>query len=465
MNLYCEDQAVTDAAFKAYDIRGRVPEELNEEIAYRVGRAFVAYFGAKTVVIGRDMRLTGPALFAALAKGVTDAGADVLDIGMVGTELVYFATAFLKADGGIMITASHNPAEYNGLKLVKHESRPVSGDTGLKELAALVLAGDFGPAAAQPGSVRSAQVMDDYIRHLLTYIEPDKLNPFTIVTNPGNGCAGAVLDALLPHLPVTAIRINDEADGTFPNGVPNPLLPENRAATANVVVEERADIGIAWDGDYDRCFFFDEQGNFIEGYYIIGLLAEQFLLRQPGAKIIHDVRLAWNSEEVVAAAGGIPLAAVSGHAFMKERLRAEDAVYGGEMSAHHYFKEFYYCDSGMIPWLIVLQAMSRTGKSLSELVGARMKRYPASGEINSTVPDAPAKLAELEQCYAPGATKIDHLDGLSIEHETWRFNLRMSNTEPLLRLNVESRGDAALMEQKTEELLALIRAQRSGKDD
>ena len=458
MNLYQDNLVVTDKAFKAYDIRGRVPEELNEEIAYRVGRAFVAHFGAKRVVIGRDMRLTGPALFAALAKGVTDAGADVVDIGMVGTELVYFATSHLDADGGIMITASHNPAEYNGLKLVKRESRPVSGDTGLKELAKLVLAGDFGPAADQTGKIDTADVMDAYIQHLLTYIEPEKIKPFTIVTNPGNGCAGAVLDKLLPHLPVTAVRIYDEADGTFPNGVPNPLLPENRAATANVVLEETADLGVAWDGDYDRCFLFDEQGQFIEGYYIIGLLAEQFLARQPGAKIIHDVRLAWNSEEVVKAAGGIPLPAVSGHAFMKERLRQEDAVYGGEMSAHHYFKDFYYCDSGMIPWLIVLRAMSATGKSLSELVGERMKRYPASGEINSTVQDAPAKIAELEARYAPGAVKVDHLDGLSVEYENWRFNLRMSNTEPLLRLNVESRGDEALMKQKTEELLALIRA-------
>ncbi len=458
MNLYKENQVVTDKAFKAYDIRGRVPEELNEEIAYRVGRAFVAHFGARRVVIGRDMRLTGPALFAALAKGVNDAGADVIDIGMVGTELVYFATSHLQADGGIMITASHNPAEYNGLKIVKYESRPVSADTGLKDLAKLVMSGDFGPAASSPGTVETAQVMDAYIQHLLTYIEPDKIKPFTIVTNPGNGCAGAVLDKLLPHLPVNAVRIYDEADGTFPNGVPNPLLPENRAATANVVLEEQADIGIAWDGDYDRCFFFDEQGNFIEGYYIIGLLAEQFLARRPGAKIIHDVRLAWNSEEVVKAAGGIALAAVSGHAFMKERLRKEDAVYGGEMSAHHYFKDFFYCDSGMIPWLIVLQAMSASGKSLSELVGERMKRYPASGEINSTVTDAPAKIAELEARYAPGAVKVDHLDGLSVEYENWRFNLRMSNTEPLLRLNVESRGDEALMRQKTDELLALIRA-------
>lgn len=458
MNLYQEGQLVTDAAFKAYDIRGKVPEELNEEIAYRVGRAFVAHFGAKTVVVGRDMRLTGPAFFAAVAKGVTDAGADVIDIGMVGTEMVYFGTSYFHADGGIMITASHNPAEYNGLKIVKQDSRPVSGDTGLKELAQLVLKGEFGPTAANKGQIRQGSMMDDYIKHLLTYIDPSKIKPFTIVTNSGNGCAGMALDELLPHLPVHAIRINDEPDGTFPNGVPNPLLIENRDMTAKVVREEKADIGFAWDGDFDRCFFFDDQGNFIEGYYIIGLLAEQFLQRYPGAKILHDVRLAWNSAEVIAEAGGIPLAAVSGHAFMKERLRAEDAVYGGEMSAHHYFKDFFYCDSGMIPWLVVLKAMSDSGKSLAELVGERMKRYPASGEINSTVKDAPAKIAELEARYAPAAVKVDHLDGLSVEYDKWRFNLRMSNTEPLLRLNVESRGDAALMKEKTEELLALIRA-------
>lgn len=458
MNFYKEGQPVTDIAFKAYDIRGRVPEELNEEIAYRVGYAFVEHFQAKTVVVGRDMRLTGPAFFDAVAKGVTDAGADVLDIGMCGTEHVYFATSHLQADGGIMITASHNPAEYNGLKIVKKESRPVSGDTGLKDLAKIMLQGAFDQHASVLGQIKPVEVMDAYITHLLTYVDPAKIQPFTVVMNPGNGCAGLVLDKLLPHLPINAVRINDEPDGTFPNGVPNPLLIENRAMTANVLLEEKADIGLAWDGDFDRCFFFDDEGTFIEGYYIIGLLAEQFLQRYPGAKILHDVRLAWNSAEVVAAAGGIPVAAVSGHALMKARLREEDAVYGGEMSAHHYFKDFFYCDSGMIPWLVVLQAMSVTGKSLAELVGERMKRYPASGEINSTVTDAPAKIAELEARYAPNAVHVDHLDGLSVEYDKWRFNLRMSNTEPLLRLNVESRGDAALMQQKTDELLALIRA-------
>ncbi|WP_371381776.1 phosphomannomutase [Sporomusa aerivorans] len=446
-------------AFKAYDIRGKVPEELNEEMAYRIGRAFVELLQAKKVAVGYDIRLSGPSLRDALVKGLTEAGCDVVDIGMCGTEQIYFATAHLKLDGGIMITASHNPQDYNGMKLVRAESRPISGDSGLKEIEEKVIAGDFAPVSksAQTGTVTYANIMQDYIAHLLTYVDRAELKPVKVVVNAGNGAAGAVLDALEPHLPFTFVKVNHKPDGNFPNGVPNPLLVENREATAKVVRDTGADIGIAWDGDFDRCFLFDEQGDFIEGYYLVGFLAHAFLRRNPGAKIIYDPRLTWNTIELVEKAGGIPVLSKSGHAFIKERMRKEDAVYGGEMSAHHYFKDFSYCDSGMIPWLLVLAIMCREGRPLSELMRERVSCYPVSGEINSTVDDARAVLEKIEAKFAPGAIAVDKVDGLSIEYENWRFNLRMSNTEPVIRLNVESRCDVKLMAQKTEELLALIR--------
>ena len=446
-------------AFKAYDIRGKVPEEINEEMAYRIGRAFVELSNAKKVAVGHDIRLSGPSLRHALVRGLTEAGCDVVDIGLCGTEQIYFATAHLKLDGGIMITASHNPQDYNGMKLVRSEARPISGDSGLKEIEEKVVTGDFSPVAnaVQPGTVTYIDVMDAYVQHLTTYIDKTVLKPLKVVVNAGNGAAGAVLDALEKQLPFTFIKVNHTPDGTFPNGVPNPLLIENREATAQVVRENGADAGIAWDGDFDRCFLFDEQGDFIEGYYLVGFLAEAFLRRQPGAKIIYDPRLTWNTIELVEQAGGIPVLSKSGHAFIKERMRKEDAVYGGEMSAHHYFKDFSYCDSGMIPWLLVLEIICREGRPLSGLMQDRVARYPVSGEINSTVDDAKAVLQRLEAQYTPGALAIDKVDGLSIEYENWRFNLRMSNTEPVIRLNVESRGDAGLMAEKTQELLALIR--------
>lgn len=446
---------ITTAAFKAYDIRGRVPEELNEELAYRTGRAYVDIFGAKKVVVGRDVRLSGPALRDALVQGLNDSGCDVVDIGVCGTEMVYFATAHLKLDGGIMITASHNPQDYNGMKLVREGARPISGDSGLKDIAARVSAGQFAPAAAR-GKVEAHDILPAYVEHLLTYIDRSALKPLKVVVNAGNGCAGPIIDALEPHLPFEFIKVNHEPDGTFPNGIPNPLLVENRAATADVVRQAGADVGIAWDGDFDRCFLFDENGEFIEGYYLVGFLAQAFLKRYPGAKIIHDPRLTWNTIELVRAAGGIPVLTKTGHAFMKERLRAEDAVYGGEMSAHHYFKDFAYCDSGMIPWLMVLEIMCREGRPLSALMRERMLRYPVSGEINREVADGAAVVRALEAKYAPGALAVDHTDGLSVEYENWRFNVRMSNTEPLLRLNVETRCDRELLAEKTRELLAFI---------
>lgn len=442
-------------AFKAYDIRGRVPDEINEELAYRIGRAYVEIFKAQKVAVGRDIRLTGQVLQAALVKGLTEAGCDVVDIGICGTEMIYFATAHLKLDGGIMITASHNPQDYNGMKLVRQESRPISGDSGLKEIEDLAIAGNFGPVAERAGEVSELDVMDEYVNHLLTYVDIASLRTLKVVVNAGNGCAGPVIDKLEKYLPFEFIKVNHEPDGSFPHGVPNPLLVENREATAKVVREARADVGIAWDGDFDRCFFFDERGEFIEGYYLVGFLAQAFLRKYPGAKIIHDPRLIWNTIEIVEKAGGIPVQCKSGHAFIKERMRQEDAVYGGEMSAHHYFRDFSYCDSGMIPWLLILEIMCREGKPLSVLMRERVACYPISGEINSTVKDAKAVIGRIEDKFTQGA-EIDRTDGLSVEYDNWRFNVRSSNTEPVLRLNVETRCDEGLLKRKTEELLAEI---------
>jgi phosphomannomutase len=447
--------------FKAYDIRGRLPDQLNEEVAYRIGRAFAQFLKPKTVVVGQDVRPTSPELTAALVKGLTEGGADVLDIGLCGTEEVYFATSHARADGGIMVTASHNPADYNGMKLVREESRPISGDTGLDQIRLLAESGEF-DTPERTGKVAPYEHRVPYIRHLLSYIDASSLRPLKVVVNAGNGCAGPLLDLLEKQLPLEIIKICHEPDGTFPNGIPNPLLPENRGITRDAVLEHGAGLGIAWDGDFDRCFLFNEHGEFIEGYYIVGLLAEAFLATRPKAKIIHDPRLTWNTIDIVEQAGGEAVMSKTGHAFIKERMRAEDAVYGGEMSAHHYFRDFAYCDSGMIPWLLVVELMCRQKKLLSELVGERMLKFPASGEINRTLNDPAAVIAAVEEKYAPGALDVDHTDGLSVEFAEWRFNLRMSNTEPVVRLNVESRGDSALMEEKTAELLALLEGVAGG---
>ncbi|CUH94460.1 Phosphomannomutase [Propionispora sp. 2/2-37] len=453
---------ISRKAFKAYDIRGKVPEELNEDMIYRIGRAYVAVLGAKKVAVGHDIRLSGPAFRDALVRGLTEGGCDVVDIGLCGTEQIYFAVSHLNLDGGLMITASHNPQDYNGMKLVGRESRPVGVENGLRDIENMVVEGRLPKVAAVSGRVSHSSIMEAYVAHLLTYIDLAKLKPLKVVVNAGNGGAGAVLDELEKRLPFTFVKVNHEPDGTFPHGVPNPLLPENREATARAVREAGADVGIAWDGDFDRCFFFDERGDFIEGYYIVGFLAQAFLRRQPGAKIIYDPRLTWNTIEIVEKAGGIPVQCKTGHVFIKDRMRQEDAVYGGEMSAHHYFKDFFYCDSGMIPWLLVLELICSSGRAFSELLAERIGCYPASGEINSRVADGPAVLAKLEEIYAPGALRVEKLDGLSIEYDNWRFNVRLSNTEPLLRLNVESRCDKELMQLKTKDLLALINGGRAG---
>jgi len=439
--------------FKAYDVRGRLPDDLNPQIARRIGSAYAAVVKPATVVIGYDVRLSSPELVTALAEGLMDAGVEVLDIGLCGTEMIYFATSHLGVDGGIMVTASHNPPDWNGMKLVREDSKPISGDTGLKDIEALAERGEFEPAAERGGR-RSVDVHEAYIEHLLGYVARDQLAPMKLVVNAGNGGAGRVIDRLEKHLPFEFVKLQHEPDGTFPNGVPNPLLPEHRAVTAEAVVASGADFGIAWDGDYDRCFLFDETGRFIEGYYIVGLLAEAFLLKHPGSKIVHDPRLTWNTIDIVEQGGGVPVMSKTGHAFIKERMRREDAVYGGEMSAHHYFRDFAYCDSGMIPWLLVGELVSRAGRPLSALVEERMAAFPASGEINRKLDDPPAVLAAIEARYAADAVAVDHTDGLSLEFPEWRFNLRASNTEPLVRLNVESRGDEALMRAKTEALLA-----------
>ena len=444
-------------AFGAYDIRGIYPQTINEELAYRIGRFFPGLFGAKKVVVGNDIRLSGPSLKAALIKGLMESGCDVVDLGMCGTEMIYFATVHLQLDGGIMITASHNPKEYNGMKFVRQEARPISGDTGLRELEAQVADGELPAMAATVGKVEKLDITEAYVKHILSYVDMSKLKPLKIVVNAGNGAAGPILDVMEKYLPFELVKVHHQPDGSFPNGVPNPLLPDNREVTANAVREFGADAGVAWDGDFDRCFMFDEQGNFIEGYYMVGFLAKAFLQMNPGAKIIYDPRLTWNTEELVRENGGVPIMCKGGHAFIKEKMRKENAIYGGEMSAHHYFRDFSYCDSGMIPWLLVLELLSQAdGKTMSELMQERMKRYPCSGEINSKVKDVDEVLARIEKEYGDNG-KITKVDGLSVEFDNWRFNLRKSNTEPVIRLNVETRQDEVLMKDKTAELLGKIR--------
>jgi phosphomannomutase/phosphoglucomutase len=443
-------------AFKAYDIRGRVPDELNEDLARRIGVALAGQLESGPVVVGHDVRLASQGLQDALSAGLRASGREVIDIGLCGTEEVYFQTDHLQAAGGVMVTASHNPMDYNGMKLVRENARPISSDTGLFAIRDTVAA-DTAPAGTPTAAQHSRPDKSAYIAHLLSYIDIGSLKPLKLVVNAGNGGAGAIVDLLAPHLPFEFVRVFHEPDGHFPNGIPNPLLPENREATAKAVKQHGADFGIAWDGDFDRCFFFDENGRFIEGYYLVGLLAQAILAKQPGGKVVHDPRLTWNTIEMVEDAGGVPVLCKSGHAFIKEKMRSENAVYGGEMSAHHYFREFAYADSGMIPWLLIAELVSQSGRSLADLVEARMQKFPCSGEINFKVADAKAAVARVMQHYAAQSPALDDTDGVSAEFAQWRFNLRSSNTEPLLRLNVETRGDAALLEARTQEISNLLR--------
>lgn len=450
--------------FKAYDIRGKLGEELNEDIAYRIGRAYGEFLKPKTIVVGGDVRLTSESLKLALANGLMDAGTDILDIGLSGTEEIYFATFHLGVDGGIEVTASHNPMDYNGMKLVRENAKPISGDTGLRDVQRLAEENNFAPVDAKlRGSYKKISILDAYVDHLMGYIDfANFTRPMKLVVNSGNGAAGHVIDAIekrfvAANVPVTFIKVHHQPDGTFPNGIPNPLLPECRKDTADAVKEHGADLGIAFDGDFDRCFLFDEEGQFIEGYYIVGLLAEAFLQKEPGAKIIHDPRLTWNTIDIVTKAGGIPVMSKTGHAFIKERMRKEDAIYGGEMSAHHYFRDFAYCDSGMIPWLLVAELIAKSNLSLETLVSERMNAYPCSGEINYKVNNASVMIEAIEQQYALMAEQIDKVDGLSMEFSDWRFNIRTSNTEPLLRLNVETKSNPEKVKLKVSDLEVFIK--------
>lgn len=453
------------SCFKAYDIRGQLGDELNVDIAYRIGRAMGEILKPKTIVVGGDVRLTSEELKLALANGLLDAGVDVIDLGMTGTEEIYFATSYLKVDGGVEVTASHNPMDYNGMKLVKAESMPISGDTGLFDIKALAETQLFADKATIRGTLTQSSTIDAYVDHLLTYITPANIKPLKLVVNSGNGSAGHVIDTIEAvfdklNVPIQFIKIHHEADGNFPNGIPNPLLPGSRQDTIDAVIANNADMGIAWDGDFDRCFLFDEKGQFIEGYYIVGLLAEAFLQKAKGAKIIHDPRLTWNTIDVVNSAGGEPVLCKTGHAFIKERMRKEDAVYGGEMSAHHYFRDFAYCDSGMIPWLLVAELLSVKNMKLSETVSERIASYPSSGEINSTLAEPTAAIERVLAFYKDKAIVFDETDGISLEFSSnegeWRFNLRSSNTEPVVRLNVESKSNINLMNNKTKEIMALL---------
>ena len=452
--------------FKAYDIRGQLGEEFNIDIAYRIGPAMGEILNPHTIVVGGDVRLTSEELKLALADGLLDAGVDVIDMGMTGTEEIYFATSHLGVDGGVEVTASHNPLDYNGMKLVKAESNPISGDTGLFEIKALAESKNFAKKSDIRGTITQMSTLDPYIEHLFEYVDVANFKPMKLVVNSGNGAAGHVIDAIEAqfdkmNVPIQFIKVHHQANGNFPNGIPNPLLPENRQDTIDAVLAHNADLGIAWDGDFDRCFLFDEKGKFIEGYYIVGLLAEAFLQKNTGAKIIHDPRLTWNTIDIANAAGGKPVLCKTGHAFIKERMREEDAVYGGEMSAHHYFRDFAYCDSGMIPWLLVTELLCVSNITLSEAVAERIEAYPSSGEINLKLIDPIAAIDRVLVAYKDKAIVFDQTDGISLEFSSdegdWRFNLRSSNTEPVVRLNVESKGDVALMKLKTQNILDILR--------
>lgn len=454
----------TLTCFKAYDIRGKLGTELNEDIAYRIGRAYGEYLKPKTMVLGGDVRLTSESLKLALARGLQDSGSDVIDIGLSGTEEIYFATSYLEVDGGIEVTASHNPLDYNGMKLVREGSKPISGDTGLNEIKKLAENNKSdNNEECKKGSYSKLSILKPYTDKLLSYVDLNNYTrPLKLVVNSGNGAAGHVIDQIETcfkenNVPIEFIKVHHEPDGNFPNGIPNPLLPECRQDTTDAVIQHNADMGIAFDGDFDRCFLFDEKGNFIEGYYIVGLLAASFLEKQSGSRIIHDPRLCWNTIDIIESAGGIPVMSKTGHAFIKERMRSEDAIYGGEMSAHHYFRDFFYCDSGMIPWLLVAELLCIKSASLSELVSQRMNAYPASGEINSSLKNPQESIERVLLTYENDALSVDYTDGISIEFTDWRFNLRSSNTEPVVRLNVESRGDIGLMKAKTQEILDILR--------
>ena len=448
------------SCFKAYDIRGRVPDEIDPDFARRLARAYVDFLNPQSVAIGHDARLSGPELADRLAETLSQNGVDVTEIGDATTEELYFATASLGLDGGIMVTASHNPASDNGFKLVRKDAQPISAETGLPEIASRLALPDRQPAS--PGTRRRIDIRAPLAGYLTQHFGTPSPRPLRIVANAGNGMAGPLVRELAGRFGYEWTWLHERPDGRFPHGIPNPLLPENRSETAQLVRATGADLGLAWDGDADRCFFYDETGRFIESYYLVGLFAAHLLARSPDGLIVHDPRLVWNTREIVEAAGGRTLCTRSGHAFIKEAMRREDALYGGEMSGHHYFRDFFYCDSGMAPWLLLARIMSESNRSLSQLVEDRITRYPVSGEINRKVRDPAATLGRIAEQYSPTARSVDTTDGLSIEHENWRFNLRSSNTESLLRLNLETRHDPRLLVRMTATLLRELERDEAG---
>ena len=436
------------SCFKAYDIRGEIGVNIDENIAYRIGRAVVQHFGAKSVVIGFDARETSPAFSAAASQGARDAGADVINIGMAGTEEMYWAVTEFSAWAGIEVTASHNPINYNGMKIVKSGSQPLDDAGDFQVIKALAGSQEWSSRAEVGKELdRSEVARKAYVDRVLSFVDVKALRPLKIVVNSGNGAAGPTFDALADRLtelgaPLEFIRVHHTPDATFPNGIPNPLLPENHSSTADVVKAEKADFGVAFDGDFDRCFFFDETGQFVPGEYVVGLLASIFLEKEAGAQIVHDPRVIWNTQDIVAHKGGIAVQSKTGHAFIKQTMRSHEAVYGGEMSAHHYFRDFAYCDSGMIPWLLIAELVSRSGRSLGDWVKDRFAAFPSSGEMNFKVANASRAIENVLSAYRADARSLDETDGVSLAFEDWRFNLRRSNNEPLVRLNVEGKGGA-----------------------
>ncbi|WP_424969281.1 phosphomannomutase [Dinoroseobacter sp. S76] len=452
----------TLTCFKAYDVRGRVGDNLDADIAYRIGRALAETLAARSVVVGRDIRDSSPVLLAALVEGLRDAGADVKDIALCGTEEVYFATDHFGADAGVMVTASHNPIDYNGVKMVGAGAQPLS-DVAFRAIEARAATHAFAAPAARRGQHEMVSAREAYVARVCSFVDPAAIGPIHLVANPGNGCAGPTFDAILGHLTargaqIKVTRLHHTPDARFPNGIPNPLLPENQPVTAEAVKAHGADLGVAWDGDFDRCFFFDEAGGFIPGEFVVGLLAQAVLEARPAANIVYDPRVVWNTQRIVSECGGQAIMSKTGHVLVKDKMRASKALYGGEMSAHHYFRDFMYCDSGMIPWLLMLERLSRAKTPFSSLVAEMRQRHPSSGEINFRVESTEEVTARLKQRYAPAAETVDGLDGVSMEFGDWRFNLRASNTEPLLRLNVETLDCPELLQARVAELTEAIQA-------
>ena len=443
--------------FKAYDVRGLYEAEIDEDAAYRIGRAYVEHFEPRSIAVGRDMRVSSSTMAAAVIEGARDAGADVADIGLVGTEMVYFAVDSLGLDGGICVTASHNPKEYTGLKIVRRGALPVGGDSGLTEIRDRALAGSWAPAAR--GEVRAQDVWPGFVDKVLSFVDESAIRPLKVVIDAANGMAGVMLPPVLERLPqLDVVRCYFEPDGTFPNHEPNPLLPENREFIVRETRAHGADLGVAFDGDADRCFFVDDRGEFVPGDFVTALLARSILAREPGAKVIYDVRASWAVPRAIVEAGGEPLVNRVGHAFIKHRMRKERAAFAGEVSAHYYFRDFSQADSGVVPFLLMLELLSRSEQPLSHILEPFRSRYHLTGEINTPVADAPLVLQELKERYAAQGGRVSHLDGLSVEFDDWHFNVRPSNTEPLLRLNLEALSQE-LMDEKRDEVLSLIRAQ------